>query len=708
MSKLVFAVLLAILSLAPAAAQTAGLVRDIAAGGFGLSESSSPHSFHEAGGRVFFLADEASSGHELWVSDGSGSGTEMLADLCPGECSMGVLPLGSLGGTFLFAAGEYQDLRLWRSDGTRAGTFPLTPVAASFLHEEPAPVIFGGQLLFDACVQGRCGLWRSDGTLGGTRPVKDLAIETLVAAEGKAYLVRDEYPQGFSLWVTDGSEAGTVPVGKPGDGSLTSIVAAGSRVFFVSSTEESGDELWTSDGTPQGTRRLTEFPADQPFGDDPLLWPSGKRVYFVADDSVHGLELWRSDGTPNGTRRLTEFDHPRPFPSPVSGERLLVEEIKDRAVFMASDGITLPKVWTSTGDPGSVTPLPDPCGGACELLPEYPLMVRSGDRAFYVANDGVHGFELWSTDGTLQGTRMLLDACPGKCDGYWTGTEPVPAAGGTVFYVSSAAGSSSELFRSDGTPQGTRQITSFASEGRVDGPLELALAGSSIFFAAQDSRGEELWVSEGGGAPRLVADIDRSEPSSDPQGLVEHGGQVYFSASSASGQEIWRSDGTEEGTVAATDHADFWQPYALTSAGDWLFFLESPANVSSLWRTDGTAAGTLRLLQDIRVDEIVSFQDRAVFSQPSESYDRWELWRSDGTPGGTGKALGFPDGHSLDQLTVVGDHLYFLTVDHPLAQLWRWDGISATATALAEIPRSEDLQLTRAGSRVFFAVSNRL
>ncbi|MFP5285693.1 MAG: hypothetical protein ACLGI9_08145, partial [Thermoanaerobaculia bacterium] len=270
-----------LLLVSPAAAQTATLVRDIAAGGFGFSESSSPHSFHTAGGKVFFLAGEGSSGLELWVSDGTGSGTEMLLDLCPGECYTGVFPLGSLGGTFLFAAGDYLDVRLWRSDGTRAGTFPLTSEEVSFQHEEPAPAILGGRLLFAACAQGRCGLWRSDGTLDGTRPVRDLSIATLVAAEGKAYLVVDEYPQGFSLWVTDGSESGTVPVGKPGDGSLSSIVAAGSRVFFVSSTEESGDELWTSDGTLQGTRRLTELPAEHPFdlSDEPLLWPSGKRVY---------------------------------------------------------------------------------------------------------------------------------------------------------------------------------------------------------------------------------------------------------------------------------------------------------------------------------------------------------------------------------------------------------------------------------------------
>src|SRR5438067_13780239 len=40
-------------------------------------------------------------------------------------------------------------------------------------------------------------------------------------------------------------------------------------------------------------------------------------------------------------------------------------------------------------------------------------VVDVGGMAFFVANDGVHGFELWKSDGTADGTRMVKDIVPG-------------------------------------------------------------------------------------------------------------------------------------------------------------------------------------------------------------------------------------------------------------------------------------------------------
>src|SRR5512140_1315977 len=54
-----------------------------------------------------------------------------------------------------------------------------------------------------------------------------------------------------------------------------------------------------------------------------------------------------------------------------------------------------------------------------------PGSASSGARTFtiyngamyFVASDGVHGAELWRTDGTLEGTAMVKDINPGSSNG---------------------------------------------------------------------------------------------------------------------------------------------------------------------------------------------------------------------------------------------------------------------------------------------------
>jgi len=127
------ALILALLTLAssPLAAQTATLVKDVNPLEETALGDSSPRWLHAVGDKVFFTASEASSGLEMWVTDstelGTGLGTELLVDACPGECSWQPLPVGHAGGILFWTTRSFTDgLQLWRSDGTRAGTFLLT------------------------------------------------------------------------------------------------------------------------------------------------------------------------------------------------------------------------------------------------------------------------------------------------------------------------------------------------------------------------------------------------------------------------------------------------------------------------------------------------------------------------------------------------------------------------------------------------------
>src|SRR4029077_11970570 len=110
---------------APVHAQDAEMVADIAPG---EAPGAGPTSFLSLGNKVVYI-DGSNRGPALWATTGIPQGTETLGYLCP--------PCGSaraLGTTrelaFFVASQSYAGLGettyIWRTDGTPAGTFPVT------------------------------------------------------------------------------------------------------------------------------------------------------------------------------------------------------------------------------------------------------------------------------------------------------------------------------------------------------------------------------------------------------------------------------------------------------------------------------------------------------------------------------------------------------------------------------------------------------
>ena len=143
------------------------LVRDINPG----SESGGPAWYHRVGNVAVFRASDGIHGSEVWRSDGTDAGTYMLADIGPGKQGFGGDAVFSgvvLDGVLYFAADDTVSGReLWRTDGTREGTFLVADIVPGYAGSDPADLtVAAGRLYFSLYTDG---LWVSDGTSSGTR-----------------------------------------------------------------------------------------------------------------------------------------------------------------------------------------------------------------------------------------------------------------------------------------------------------------------------------------------------------------------------------------------------------------------------------------------------------------------------------------------------------------------------------------------------------
>jgi ELWxxDGT repeat protein len=688
---------------APAHAGQASLLLDIDQGGVGGAVA-------EVHGELFSLGPVAlatifleDSGQELWATDGTGAGTRLVLDLCPGPCSSHFTPVGTVGQVGIFSASTDADgareWHLWRSDGTRPGTFPLTVSPGGALQScggGAAPA--GSVLLFSARLAGgTCGLWKTDGTVAGTVKLRDEDGGSLTAAGGLVFFTVFNLTGHWELWRSDGTPDGTVllrQVDQPQD-----LFASGSRLFFtalVSTALDHGRELWTSDGTAAGTVPLTQFAAADPFvhasefSSAAVMQDAGGLACFLVDDSVAGRELWCSDGTVAGTRPATSMTVASPFVGLASWR---VERIGGRLLFPANDGLHGNRWWTSDGRAESMAPLSG-CPGGCPEVDAGSPLARAGENVFFAAPgegpvDPNHPrtTDLWVTDGTGAGTRRLRDFCNDcRVDRMF------PILGKLFFSLGQRFSLDDDLWASDGTPQGTRLLLRQGAFSDKTFPIAPVAVGKRALLAQKTG----LWMSDG--TPEgtdEVAFLAASNSGSSPALLVPTRDGVRFLASDENHRLVWASRGTNATTTPLLNPG--FQVASMTAYGDLTLF-ESQFPDALLWRTDGTVAGTFPLTPDgLLLSRPVVVGSQALFTARGLDGSNSSLWATDGTVAGTHVVFELPQPAGILPVETSA----VITAG---TVLWRTDG---TAAGTHEIPLPPFFQLAgnnveQLGSALFF------
>jgi len=706
-----------------ARAQTASLVADLAPGESG-NAATNPYSLFAAGNHVFFAGSPTpyplNLFQQLWVTDGTAAGTQRLPDRCGGQCfflphfyaAAGSVAFFSLSGSSN-GGGDTQEL--WRSDGTPAGTFAISP---SIGGGDRSVAVLGGVVYMILFGDGLTEeLWRFDGTVGGTSAVAELgpadsiASGRLFAAGGKLYLPGpDRAAMATDLWVSDGTPSGTTRVTAFDQAHLGPFAVAGDRFYFVVHSNTVRGQLWVSDGTMAGTRLAT------PQGVEDVTWikRAGARLYFEAAfqaDPSQGSQVWVTDGTTAGTKPVTGSPG---FLLGYSADQ--VEVVGGTFEVLGSQGQGAMGLWKALPS-GTLESL---CPSGCGAIGPDTILLSSGRRVLFASGDGAHGFALWGSDGTVAGTVRLREICAAPCA---QGPPDLTSLDGAVFFkLPGADGVHDELWRSDGTAAGTRRFADPALDPQPPvpsspflstGPLLASLPGM-VFFNATDDSGpqlhDELWVSDGTATGTRQLTDASSALSSSPASLTAGSGRVFFQTTSptSGATSLWSSTGTAATTQAA--------PFATAGAGPPVAAFGGVVFVqgSQLWRWDGTGGGA-RPLTSLPPPAAVSSQPVAaggrVFFAVSGAGAGAAVWTSDGTPQGTAMLFAMPpEAQRILSVAVLGAAFY-LIVDNPPGglDLWTSDGTTAGTVRLAQFASTAfpapafDPGFVALGPRVYFA-----
>ncbi len=686
-------------------------------------------------GLYFFTGWDPKAGWELFRTDGSLKGTQLVADLYPGDKAYRY-PFSSnprlltVSGNYLyFVATTTLGETLFKSDGTTKGTMALF----STLGKLKNLTALGKKLVFEISGNppNQNGLAVSDGspkgthfifkpyTLGGGRGGRSFATlgKNLFFS---ASLVA--YGKGEELFISDGTTFGTYLLKDlwPGSKSSkpTNFIRAGNRIFFSAEDSTHGRELWSTNGTALGTSLVKDInpgkSRNSPLSSRPSNLKSfGTKVLFKAETGKSGEEPWISDGTSKGTFLLQDIQvgirgsKPSAFTS--------IGSIAFFFTHPTLDSFSLYKTNGTTTGTQLVTKL-----GLKEPLWPTPTITPYGNRILFPNWDKNHGLEPWISDGTKQGTQLLLDIASKRFQAYGSKPRDFKTIGESLFFIAKLQGKPSQLWESDITGKSARPLLPFQRMAKIQ------IAGNRILWMDGAQRRNHLIAYD----PKEKKTVSLLKTPNLLSPLYPLGDQWLFFETFVNTKvtKTWATDGTKSGTRLLS-----WLPTLAPGATVTSIpfgrrtLLVGPINyyksqkAFSIWLTDGTKKGSRWLTTitspfPVRQVEIRGWAPLgkdlifpiSLYLQTSYTSSEYKslLIRTDGTPSKT-KILKRFDHPLLSQFGSLGSKVVFTNADLLHAsEVWVTDGTTQGTKLLKDLTigsrSSQPAEFTRVQNRIVF------
>lgn len=369
------------------------------------------NSFVQLNGRLYFAAQNSYYNYELWSTDGTQAGTQLVKELNTSGGS-GIGQLHKVGNKIVFAATE-DSLNGWNapgydlyvSDGTTQGTFKLMDLnesSSSFLENNRVAVI-NGRFVF--CTSTH--VVATDGTVSGSVPLAAIAQYAqgygYCEMNGSVYfiLVQNGQPE---VWKSDGTAAGTALVKNLSTANVPisyvdGMKAFNNRLYIVGSVSGQGNDLYVFDGTSSGiVIPVSLAPGSNAYPTDLEVY-AGK-LWFVASNMA-GVNIYKMETTDIA---------PVIVSSAVEVDNLSELAFANNKVYYGVNGMsTIHSIDVATLQHTKLD-LQD------KRLPWFwnngaPFLVGLGNNIFFIAYDSLHQQQYFMmSDGTTAGTQSFAPA----------------------------------------------------------------------------------------------------------------------------------------------------------------------------------------------------------------------------------------------------------------------------------------------------------
>jgi ELWxxDGT repeat protein len=614
--------------------------------------------FTESADRILFvLRPTGTEAHDLWVSDGSDSGTARVGVTFAEPVRFTWTPAQTSGVRAFLVETRQDSSALWTTDGTRTGTWIVS---------ESSSV----DAFYKVAVVGSAAYFiEATDPLGESLRVADLRAPTPAAT----LIDFCPEPGGHS---PEGPFAGYWP------GGLFANVAG--RLLFDNCAGNS-DQVWEADPGTSSVRQLTDFCENQcSVQTQSFLTAPDRIVFTVAGPNLRApISIWTLDGSAAGAVRLGSDFHymlkERIFAQPL-------EVVAARALFALSDGKRGFEPWTADFTRASL-------GLVADLRYDAP----GGEFGSFFATDASFFF----VDRDTWDRSWRLDRKSGRVshqlDSAWFSCSEIPNGQfnalprflelehGVVIQLDDCW-PTANLWTADATGDEARPLLRaedhpdqvFDGDQLVsDGVLYLGFYGGAV------------WRTDGSAAGTSVLTIVDASARAVPLGAA--GGRLIVGSLGVYGQPgrlvaVDLTSGAQE-TLAQLTVDTYW---SATASGRIYFFEQRPDGYYELWATDGTAVGTQALATllagGLSVCDWVEVEGGHLLTL--RSYDRaLDILFTSGSAGGSHMAGRFPASVGRDP-SIFADAGRVLVRER--SRLWSYDPALHEFGVILELASAEE------------------